>query len=39
MFGLVPELPVIKAYMARVNTRPAVLRARAKDTELAKSLE
>ena len=38
-FGLVPELPVIKAYMARVNTRPAVLRARAKDAELAKSLE
>ena len=39
MFGLVPELPVIKAYMARVNTRPAVLRARARDAELAKSLE
>ena len=39
MFDLVPELPVIKAYMARVNTRPAVLRARARDAELAKSLE
>ena len=39
MFGLVPELPVIKAYMGRVNTRPAVLRARARDAELAKSLE
>ena len=39
MFGLVPELPVIKAYMERVNTRPAVLRARAKDAELAKTFE
>ena len=38
-FGLVPELPVIKAYMARVNARPAVLRARARDAELAQSLE
>ncbi len=38
-FGLVPELPVIKAYMARINSRPAVLRARAKDAELAASLE
>ena len=37
-FGLVPELPVIEAYMARVNTRPAVLRARARDAELAKSI-
>ena len=35
-FGLVPELPVIKAYMDRINTRQAVLRARAKDAELAK---
>ena len=38
MFGLVPELPVIQGYVARVNARPAVLRARAKDAELAKSL-
>ncbi len=38
-FGRVPELPVIKAYMARVNTRSAGLRARAKDAELAESLE
>ena len=38
-FGLVPELPVIKAYMERVNTRPAVLRARARDAELAKRFE
>lgn len=36
-FGLVPELPVIKAYMDRVNARPAVLRARARDAELAKT--
>jgi len=34
-FGLVPELPVIKAYMERVNARPAIARARAKDAELA----
>jgi glutathione S-transferase len=38
-FGLVPELPVITAYMERVNTRPAVLRARARDAELAKAFE
>ena len=35
MFKLVPELPVTKAYMDRVNARPAVARARAKDAELA----
>jgi len=35
MFKLVPELPVITAYMARVNARPAVARARAKDAALA----
>lgn len=35
MFKLVPELPVIKAYMDRVNARPAVARARARDAELA----
>ena len=35
MFKLVPELPVITDYMARVNARPAVLRARQKDAELA----
>ena len=34
-FGLVPELPVIKAYIERIGARPAVLRARAKDAELA----
>ncbi len=35
MFKLVPELPVIAAYIERVGSRPAVLRARAKDAELA----
>jgi glutathione S-transferase len=34
-FGLVPPLPVIAAYVERVNARPAVVRARAKDAELA----
>ncbi len=36
MFGLVPELPVIAAYIERVGSRPAVVRAREKDAELAK---
>ena len=35
MFKLVPELPVIADYMARVNARPAVARARQKDAALA----
>lgn len=35
MFGIVPELPVFKAYAERVNARPAVQRARARDAELA----
>lgn len=35
MFKLVPELPVLRAYMDRVNARPAVARAHAKDAELA----
>ena len=39
MFGLVPELPVITSYIERVNARPAVLRARARDAELAKRFE
>lgn len=34
-FKLIPETPVIAAYIERVNARPAVVRARAKDTELA----
>ena len=39
MFGLVPDLPVIKAYMDRVSARPAVIRAREKDAELAKRFD
>ena len=35
MFKLVPELPVIKAYIARINARPAVARVNARDAELA----
>ena len=35
MFKLVPELPVITEYTARVNARPAVGRARQKDADLA----
>jgi glutathione S-transferase len=34
-FKLVPELPLITAYMARVNARPAVARVRAKDAAIA----
>lgn len=39
MFGLVPELPEIGAYIERVNGRPAVARAKAKDAELAAAQE
>jgi glutathione S-transferase len=35
MFKLVPELPVIRAYIERTGARPAVPRARARDGELA----
>lgn len=35
MFGVVPKLPVIQAYIDRINARPAVARARAKDAEIA----
>lgn len=35
MFKLVPETPVITAYIGRINARPAVARAKAKDAELA----
>jgi glutathione S-transferase len=35
-FGLVPASPVVKAYIDRVGERPAAVRARAKDAELAK---
>ena len=34
-FKLVPESPVIKAYVDRISARPAVARAMAKDAELA----
>jgi glutathione S-transferase len=34
-FKLVPLLPVIQAYIERMNARPAVARAKAKDAELA----
>ncbi|KZC16680.1 glutathione S-transferase [Rhodanobacter sp. FW510-R12] len=35
MFKLVPELPVIRAYIDRVLARPAMQRAASKDAELA----
>jgi glutathione S-transferase len=38
MFKLVPELPVLKAYAERVASRPAAVRAREKDQELAAQL-
>ena len=34
MFKLVPEMPVIRAYIERVLARPAMQRAAAKDAEL-----
>jgi glutathione S-transferase len=34
-FKLVPEMPVVKAYIERFGSRPAVQRAKAKDAELA----
>lgn len=34
-FKLVPETPVIKAYVNRINARPAITWVRAKDAELA----
>jgi glutathione S-transferase len=34
-FQLVPALPVIQTYIDRVNARPSVARARAKDADLA----
>jgi glutathione S-transferase len=39
MFKLVPELPVIAAYIGRSGARPAVARAKAKDAELAAAHE
>ena len=35
MFGLVPETPVTRAYMDRINARPSVARVRKLDAELA----
>ncbi len=35
MFGLVPETPVTRAYMDRINARPSVAWVRKKDAELA----
>jgi glutathione S-transferase len=35
MFGLVADVPPVKAYMERVNARAAFVRARARDAELA----
>jgi glutathione S-transferase len=37
MFKLVPELPVIRAYVDRVMSRPAIQRAQALDAELAEA--
>ena len=37
-FGLVPRTPVVDAYIARVNARPAVARANALDAELGAAL-
>jgi glutathione S-transferase len=39
MFKMVPELPVIRAYIDRVGARPAFQRAAALDAELLASLE
>jgi glutathione S-transferase len=39
MFKLVPELPVIKAYIERCGARPAVAKVKAKDAELAAAHE
>ena len=33
-FGLVPDLPVLKAYVERMNARPSLVWAREKDAEL-----
>ncbi len=34
-FKLVPETPTVKAYVERVNSRPALLRANEKDAQYA----
>jgi glutathione S-transferase len=38
MFGLVPKLPVITAYVDRANERPATIRAKSLDAALAATL-
>lgn len=38
MFGIVPKLPAIEAYLARLATRPSLARVKAKDAELAAAL-
>jgi hypothetical protein len=37
-FRLVPDLPVLRDYVARVNARPAIAWARARDAEHAAAL-
>ena len=39
LFKLVPELPVLRAYIDRIVARPAVVRAMKKDAELAAKLD
>ena len=39
LFKLVPELPVLRAYIDRIVARPAVVRAMKKDAELAARLQ
>jgi glutathione S-transferase len=38
-FGLVPDLPEIRAYTERVNARPSVARVKARDAEIAAAQE
>ena len=39
MFKLVPELPEIMTYVQRIGSRPAAVKVRAKDAELAAAQE
>jgi glutathione S-transferase len=39
MFKLVPESPVVAAYIARINARPSVAKVRARDAELSAAQE
>jgi glutathione S-transferase len=38
LFKLLPELPVVSAYVERVMNRPAIVRAKEKDAALAAAL-